>query len=102
MTKKKMDRTFKVAASLMFPQLEENDSRLIEVASYAKNMYYKNPEVPICVMCSILGKSTIFRDFYLFCQKLGVDPGKREVIISDEKLFFSNDYANWPIEYYFA
>ena len=97
-SQKKTEVLFKKATHLLFPELSENDPRFMNVVKYAKKIYYKNPEVKICVLCAILGHTTMFYNFYWFCQKQGLNSGRREVIISDEKLFYSKDYTNWPTE----
>lgn len=86
------------AAELLLPDMTIDDYRLFEVASYAKDMYYMNPDVHIAVLCAINGHTDMFKDFFELCKKLGVDTGRREVIISDGTLFFSNDYSKWPVE----
>ena len=96
MANSKMYQKFMKAAHLLLPDLDENDYRVLELASYAKNKYYSRPDVPICVMCAIDGQCDAFKEFYQFCQKLGINTERREAIISDGELFYTSDYAKWP------
>ena len=96
MSKNKMYEKFMKAACLLLPDLAEDDYRVLELASYAKEKYYSNPAVPIVVMCSINGHSNIFKDFYRFCRELGIDTERREAIISDGKIYYTSDYSKWP------
>ncbi len=91
-----MYEKFLKAAKLLLPGLAEDDYRILEVASYAKEQYYSNPDVKICVMCSIDGHSNTFKDFYRFCKELGIDTERREAILSDGELFYTSDYSKWP------
>lgn len=84
------------AAELMLPGMTFDDYKLLEVADYAKKKYSTSEK--ICCLCVINGNSETFRDFYNFCQKLGINTGRREAIISNGQLFFTEDYGIRPTE----
>ena len=96
MASSEMYKTFIRAAQLLLPDVDEDDYRILELASYAKNKYYSRPDVPICVMCAINGTNDAFREFYQFCQRIGIDTERREAIVSDGKLFYTSDFSKWP------
>ena len=86
------------AATLLLPDLPEDDERVLMVAQYAKDMYKPyNPSVPIMLLSKEGAETEQIRDFYNFCKKNNIDVGNREVLISNGRVFFTNNYRVDPV-----
>ena len=92
-----IERVFFRATELLFPELTKNDPRYIKVAAYARKRYFNKKGNRICVLCAIPGAtSRCFKAFYAFCRRNALNPGRREVVISDMDLMFTEDYSFQP------
>lgn len=93
----KIEKVFFRATELLFPDLSKSDPRYVKVAAFARKRYFNKTQNRICVLCAIpQAKSVSFKDFYAFCMRNALNPGRREVIISDMDLLFSDDYRHEP------
>lgn len=92
----KIEKVFFQAVELLFPNLDTDDSRYVKIAAYARKHYFNKDHTRICVLCAIPGYSKCFRDFYAFCKCNNLDPGRKEVIISDMDIFFTEDFLYTP------
>lgn len=93
-----IEKVFFRATELLFPELSRDDSRYIKVATYARKSYFNKNHNRICVLCAIPGAtSKCFKNFYAFCKRNGLNPGKKEVIVSDMDLMFTEDYLLPPM-----
>ena len=94
----KIERVFFRATELLFPDLDKKDPRFVKVAAYARKSYFNKSHNRICVLCAIPGaESECFKSFYAFCKRNGLNPEKREVIVSDMDLFYTDDYRRASI-----
>ena len=96
----KLEPRFIKAARLLLPDLAPDDSRIIDVARYAQVHYYSKG-CDVCVLCATPNAVlATYKNFSNFCKARGIDPGRREVIITRDEILYSSDFhTNQPHAY---
>ena len=90
------EEVFEKAVQLLLPDLSKDDPRFAKIIEYAE-MEYRHCRKGVVTLMRIDGAITrSLAKTSRFFKKLDLDPGKAEVIVSQNMIFYTADYKMAP------